>query len=72
MSRSRRVQFLLQCMSCDVTAVQASAVLVKPGQFTGRKQLNALTPEDHKTGLQAWVKKVHSMYTFSFFCLNGR
>ncbi|CAI8058112.1 Protein Son [Geodia barretti] len=36
---------------------QASAAIVKPGQYTGRKQLNALTPGDHKTGLQAWVKK---------------
>ena len=55
-------------MSCGVTAVQASAVLVKPGQFTGRKQLNALTPEDHKTGLQAWIKKV-CMYVYIFFLL---
>ena len=38
--------------------VQAS--LAAPGQYTGKTQLTALTAEDHKTGLQAWVKKVIS------------
>lgn len=30
---------------------------VKPGLFTGQKQLNQLTKEDHKSGIQAWVRK---------------
>ena len=43
--------------------VQASVwagAQIKPGQYTGKKQLNALTKEDHKTGIQAWVRKVHT------------
>jgi hypothetical protein len=35
---------------------QAQA-MQNPGKYTGKKQLNALTPEDHKTGVQAWIKK---------------
>lgn len=42
---------------------------IKPGQYTGKKQLNALTREDHKTGIQAWARKVHTYEVKNNSCL---
>ena len=45
-------------------AVQASS-WATPGQYTGKAKLAALTSEDHKTGFQAWVKKVSRLIYLS-------
>ena len=44
---------------------------MKPGLFTGQKQLNQLTKEDHKSGIQAWVRKVHVAVGYSVSVLSA-